>query len=145
ENYDVTEDAIYYQALQKLFMFDLESREENIIATSADAICNYAAIDKGVFYVCTETKNALSYWNKEDGVTVTINPEYAVTKLYSQNGYVVVHFEETPDNQHRLTVFDGNGNQVYSTMDVSDKAVINKDGVMVYRLNGTSQLVKVIL
>ena len=87
----------------------------------------------------------MSFCNNEDRRSVVINPEYAVTKLYSQNGYVVAHFEEKPGNQHRLVVFDENGNQVFSTMDVADKAVINRDGVMVYRLNGTSQLVKVII
>ncbi len=143
ENYDVTENAVYYQALQKLFLFDLDTGEERIVAASSDFIYNYAATDKGVFYVCAENQNALSFWYKEDDITITINEPYAVTNLYSQNGYVVVHFEETPDNQHRLVVFDENGNQVFSTMDVADKAVINKDGVMLYRLNGTGQLVKV--
>lgn len=143
ENYDVTRDAIYYQALQKLFMLDLNTKKETVIVSSADFVYNYAATDKGVFYASVENQNALSFWNKEDGNTAIINPDYAVTKLYSQNGYVVVHFEEKPGNQHRLMVFDANGNQVFSTMDVADKAVINKDGVMVYRLDGTAQMVKV--
>lgn len=33
--------------------------------------------------------------------------------------------------------------QVYATADCSDKAVINADGLLVYRLEGTNQLVQV--
>lgn len=145
ENYDVTEDAIYYQALQKLFVLDLNTKEERVVATSSDFIYQYTATDKGVFFASPEHQNALSFWNKDTGTTTLINSEFAVTKLYSQNGYVVVNFEEKPDNQHRLLVFDENGNQVFSSMDVADKAVINNNGVMIYRLDGTSQLVKVTL
>ena len=65
------------------------------------------------------------------------------TSLSSQNGYVIARFEETPDNPYRLMVFDANGKQVYTSADVADKAVINKNGVLVYRLAGTNQLVKV--
>lgn len=33
--------------------------------------------------------------------------------------------------------------QVYASSDCADKAVINANGVLVYRLEGTNQLVKV--
>lgn len=143
ENYDVTKDAIYYQALQKLFMLDLNTKEESVIVSSADFVYLYAAVENGVFYACAENQNGLSFWNKENEQTTQINTGAVVTQLYGQNGYAVAHFDTASENQHSMMVFDAKGNPIFSTTDMADKAVINKDGVMVYRLAGTAQLVKV--
>ena len=52
-----------------------------------------------------------------------------------------------PENPYRLMVFAPSGadheGKVYATADCSDKAVINADGLLVYRLEGTNQLVQV--
>lgn len=105
----------------------------------------YAAAQNGVYYRSQENGNLL-FWNKHTGKTETINSGFQVIDLYSQNGYVIVHFAETAKNPHRLLVFAPSGQtmkQVYATADCSDKAVVNADGLLVYRLLGINQLVQV--
>lgn len=105
----------------------------------------YAAAQNGVYY--RERENGgLLFWNKHTGKTETINGGFAVMDLYSQNGYVIAHFAETAKNPHRLLVFAPSGQtmkQAYATADCSDRAVINANGLLVYRLAGTDQLVQV--
>ncbi|MBQ3120425.1 MAG: hypothetical protein IJC12_06080, partial [Peptococcaceae bacterium] len=70
-----------------------------------------------------------------------INAGAKVEQLYRQNGYVVAHFAESTEGNARLMVFDKSGT-VYTSHDASDRATINENGVMIYRLSGTNQLVK---
>ena len=70
-----------------------------------------------------------------------INTGAKVTKLYRENDYVVAHFDEGTAGCARLMVFDKTGT-VYRSDEISDRATINENGVMIYRIAGTSQLVK---
>ena len=105
----------------------------------------FAATKNGVYY--REWENGgLFFWNKYTGKKETVNAGFTVYDVYYQNGYIVAHFEEVPENPYRLMVFAPSGQtmkQVYATADCSDKAVINADGLLVYRLEGTNQLVQV--
>ena len=125
-----------------LSLLDLPTGEKKPVAK----VNGYTAIAKhGVYYQATATKE-LIFWNKQTGKTETINAGFKVKQFCSQNGYIIAHFEEMPENPYRLMVFAPSGQtmkQVYATADCSDKAVINADGLLVYRLEGTNQLVQV--
>ena len=143
ENYDVTKDAIYYQALQNLYMFDLNTREEKIIVDSDDFVYHYAGTENGVFYACVENQNKLSFWNREKDETIQYDLNAEVVQLYDQNGYVVAHFAKNTENVPQTIVFFPDGKQIYTIEEAADKVAINQEGVMVYRVEGTRQLVKV--
>jgi len=143
ENYDVTEDAIYYQALQNLYMFDLNTREEKIIVDSDDFVYQYAGTETGVFYACVENQNRLSFWNREKDETIQYDINAEVTGLYEQNGYVIAQFAKTTENEPQTVVFYPDGKRIYVIDEATDKVTINREDVMVYRIAGTSQLVKV--
>ncbi|MBO5430282.1 MAG: hypothetical protein J6A10_10060 [Peptococcaceae bacterium] len=145
ENYDVTEDAIYYQALQNLYMFDLNTREEKIIVDSDDFVYQYAGTENGVFYACVENQNRLSFWNREKDETIRYDINAEVTVLYEQDGYVIAHFAQNAENEPQTVVFYPDGKRIYAINEATDKVEINQDGIMVYRVAGTKQLVKVML
>jgi len=102
----------------------------------------FAATPNGVYYPSL----GLQFWNQYSGQTTAINPGAQLRKLSSQNGYVIAHFTDTPQNPYRLLVFAPSGNtmrQVFSSADYSDDAVINANGLLTYRLRYTQQLVTV--
>lgn len=106
-------------------------------------VSSYTSCANGVYYCPLDTDD-LYFWNRHTGKREPINSGAALTQLYSQNGYTIAHFAETPENPYRLMVFAPSGQTmktVYATADVSDKAIINPNGLLIYRLNGASQLV----
>ncbi len=157
--FEVTDDAIYYLTNHKpdsavdknnyLYQLDLVTGETQFIRSIGNSPIDYypmfTATDNGVYY-CQKGTGNLLFWNKHTGNITNVNDSFPVTRLYRQNGYVVAHFKETPDNPNRLLVLKPSGQtmkQVYASSDCADKAVINANGVLVYRLEGTNQLVKV--
>ena len=143
ENYKIVGDTIYYGWGAELYAQDLKTGKEQYITSGLTYGRFYAPIESGVYFGYAATGEDLCFWDKNTGKITVINGKSHVTSLYSQNGYVIALLKETPDNPYRLMVFDANGKQVYTSADVADKAVINQDGVLVYRLAGTTQLVKV--
>lgn len=161
-NYQTVGDSIYYLSYTKtdgtndinysqryLYCLDLTTHKEQYLGLvgSSDTTFTplYAAMQNGIYYRSQENGNLL-FWNKQTGKTETINPGFKVNQLYSQNGYVIAHFAETAKNPYRLMVFAPSGQtmkQVYATADCSDKAVVNANGLLMYRLEGTNQLVKI--
>ena len=100
----------------------------------------YEPAENGVYYIDSITEELVFYNNKKQTHT-TINTGAKVTLLYRQNDYVIAHFAEGIEGTARLMVFDKTGT-VYTSNDSSDKATINTNGVMIYRITGTNQLVK---
>lgn len=142
--YAVAKDEVYIADSDLLYMHDLNTGEERLISNeSLDRNLNYMPIESGVYYATMKDGQRFCFWDKKTGETTVRNKNGIVKALSSQNGYVIVQFEETPDNPHRMIVFDAQGKQVYTSADVVDKAVMNANGVLVYRLAGTMQLVKV--
>ena len=132
-----------------LYGWDLTTNKEQYIgyvgSSEKSYSTLYAACANGVYYRSQE-KGDLLFWNKHTGKTETINVGFRVLGLESQNGYVMAQFEEVPKNPYRLLVLAPSGQgmkQVYATADCSDKAVVNANGLLVYRLEETSQLVQV--
>ncbi len=128
-----------------LSVLNLSNHQTQKIADAAswDNAYSYVSAANGVYYR-PNGADGLYFWNKHTGVSEPINKGASVTALYSQNGYVIAHFAETPQNPYRLMVFAPSGKtmkQVCATADVSDKAVINENGLLLYRLSGTKQLV----
>lgn len=161
-NYQVTEDAIYYLSYRKpdgqddlgfsqqyLYMLDLTTNQEKYLGyvgvSGVTYTTLYAAAQNGVYY-CDQFTHQLKFWNRNSGKTETINAGFQVTRLSRQNGYIIAHFEEKADNPYRLLVFTSAGQtmkQVYASADCSDQAVINPNGVLLYRLEGMKQVVQV--
>ena len=126
-------------------MLNLSNHQTQKIAdaVSWDNAYSYVSAANGVYYR-PNGADGLYFWNKHTGISKPINAGASVIDLYCQNDYVIAHFAETPQNPYRLMVFAPSGKtmeQVCATADVSDKAVINKNGLLVYRLAGTNQLV----
>ena len=82
-------------------------------------------------------------WNKKTEKTTEVHGDNIISNIFSAEEYVIAAFKEKDDNHRRLFVFNTEGKQVYTSADVIDSASISDDGVMVYRLDGTNQLVKV--
>lgn len=61
------------------------------------------------------------------GTNETLNKTGKVKMLLLQDQYIIVTFEEEPDNPYRLMVFDGQGKKVFQTSDVSTVVSIDKD------------------
>lgn len=152
DSYSYNNNAIYYfhysQTSEQtrdydrgtLSMLDLTTNQTTAIAkiTNLGDNLNYVSTANGVYYRPDGTDD-LCFWNKHTGTSEKINDGAIVTDVYSQNGYVFAHFAETPQNPYRLMVFAPSGKtmkQVCATADVSDKAVINENGLLVYRLRG---------
>ena len=157
--FEVTADDIYYLTNHKpdgavgknnyLYQLDLVTGETQFIQSIGNSPIDYypmfTVTDNGVYY-CKKGTGNLLFWNKHTGNTTNVNNSFTITHLYRQNGYVVAHFKETSDNPNRLLVLKPSGQtmkQVYASSDCADKAVINENGLLVYRLEGTNQLVKV--
>lgn len=154
--YSVAVDDIYYLSYVQpnginhptfsqryLYCIDLNTGQEQYIADIAQTM--FQATDNGVYY-CDQNNGSLKFWNKHSGKTEAVNGNFKVKQLYRQNDYVVAHFAETPQNPNRLLVLKPSGTtmkQVYASSDCADKAVVNANGLLVYRLEGTNQLVKV--
>lgn len=161
-NYEVADDYIYYLSYMKpdgtadanysqryLYSIDLKTGKETYIdyagQSDADYIVLYAAADNGVYYRNSST-GSFMFYHQATGKRDILNDGFKVNLLTAQNGYVIAGFEEHPKSSCRLAVYQSTANgskQVYGSADVSDKAVVNTDGLLVYRLNGSSQLVKV--
>ena len=143
-NYAVAKDEVYVADSDLLYMHNLNTGEEQLISNeSLDRNFNYTPIESGVYYATMKDGQRFCFWDKKTRETTVLNKNGIAKAVSSQNGYVIAQFEETPDNLYRLMVFDAQGKQVYTSADVADKAVINANGVLVYRLAGTTQLVKV--
>ena len=108
-----------------------------------DELNSYSAInDSGVYYQNLTEEN-LMYWNPKEQKNMEICGTHQVTGILNLQSHVIVCFEETPSNPYRLIVFNENGEKVYTSADVIDSASVSGDGLLVYRLAGTNQLVKV--
>lgn len=109
----------------------------------------WSAAKNGVYYIDKNTKK-LMFWNRYSGQAEVVNRVGSPLFVENQNGYIIAQFSELPENPYRLMIFAPVGTamkQVYATSDVSDKCVINQNGLLVYRLheseNLTSQFVLV--
>ncbi len=105
----------------------------------------YAAASNGVYYR-DQTSGALIFYNAGTGKRDILNGGFKVNWLTEQNGYVIAGFEEHPKSSCRLAVYqstNGGIRQMFYAADCSDKAVINANGLLAYRLEGTNQLVQV--
>ena len=135
-----------FHCLQDLYALDLATGKKQLLTViDSDTTINarFAAAKNGLYYRDKEDGSFL-FWNRYTGKRETVNSGSQVWNIYNQNGYIVAHFVETPENPYRLMVFAPSGQtmkQVYATADCSDQAVIN--GLLVYRLEGTNQLVQV--
>ncbi len=142
---DGTKDITNY-----LYSIDLKTGKEVYIAQVGssdfpDYNVLYAAADSGVYYRDKST-GSLMFYNKNTGKRDVLNGGFKVNLLTAQNGYVIAGFEENPKSSCRLAVYQPTTNgykQVYTSADCADKAIVNADGVLVYRLMGSNQLVKV--
>ena len=129
-----------------LSVLNLSNHQTQKIADAAswDNAYSYVSAANGVHLSSEWCRLDPICWNKHTGVSEPINKGASVTALYSQNGYVIAHFARRLQNPYRLMVFAPSGKtmkQVCATADVSDKAVINENGLLLYRLSGTKQLV----
>ena len=137
-----------FHCLQDLYALDLATGKKQLLTViDSDTAINarFAAAKNGLYYRDKEDGSFL-FWNRYTGKRETVNSGSQVWNIYNQNGYIVAHFVEKPENPYRLMVFapsEQTMKQVYATADCSDKAVINADGLLVYRLEGTNQLVQV--
>ncbi len=122
-----------------LYWFDQKTGKKVFIG-EVNSKC--AINENGVYYQDITTGD-LCLWNVATKQANVVHDKGKLTEVTSQNGYIVALFEETTDNRSRILVFDANGKQVYTSSDVADQAVINNNGVLMYRLAGTTQLVKV--
>lgn len=131
--------------LEHLYMLNVKTGKETYVgAIKGQWYTNgeyYEPAENGVYYFENDTEELIFYNGKKKTTTV-INPGAKPEKLYRQNDYIVAHFTESSDGNARLMVFDKTG-VVYTSQDASDKATINENGVMIYRIEGTNQLVKV--
>ena len=159
ENFQLADDTVYYLSCMKpdgtadanysqryLYSVDLKTGKETYIDYAGqEYTVLYAAAANGVYYRDKST-GSLIFYDKYTGKRNILNDGFKVNLLTAQNGYVIAGFEEHPKSSCRLAVYQSTANgskQVYGSADVSDKAVVNTDGLLVYRLNGSSQLVKV--
>ena len=140
----------YWQNVIDLYAYHLDTGESQYIARIPGMGKKITTAENGVYFFTDrydqpEWGDALHFWDKETGEIRTICEGYAVGRVFNENGYIVVQYAEWSKNPYRLLVFDKNCKQVYTSADEADKIVINADGVMLYRLEGTNQLVKVTL
>ncbi|MBQ2994422.1 MAG: hypothetical protein IJD56_02880, partial [Peptococcaceae bacterium] len=130
--------------VKHLYMLNVKNGKEKYIGTVKWDYYNqqqyYEPSENGVYYFDNNTEELIFYNSKKNTNTI-INAGAKVEQLYRQNGYVVAHFAEGTEGNARLMVFDKSGT-VYTSHDASDRATINENGVMIYRLFGTNQLVK---
>ena len=139
---DGTEEEDPY--VEHLYMLNVKNGKETYVGaikgqwyTNGDY---YEPAEHGVYYYDCQTE-ALMYFDSKKQTHTTINTGAKVTKLYRENDYVVAHFDQGTAGCARLMVFDKTGT-VYRSDEISDRATINENGVMIYRIAGTSQLVK---
>ena len=139
-----TIDGVTVAGPESTYKYDLywlnQETGEKVLIDEVNSNCAVNA--SGVYYQDTADGNLL-YWNKDTQKAVLLHGNYQVSSLFSAEGYVVVCFAETADNPCRLMVFNADGRQVYTSADVIDSASIGINGTMLYRLAGTTQLVKV--
>lgn len=130
--------------VKHLYMLNVKSGNENYIGGIKEDYYNqamyYEPAENGVYYFDNKTEELIFYNSKKQTYT-TINAGAKVEMLYRQNDYVVAHFAESSEGNARLMVFDKTG-AVYTSQDISDRATINENGIMIYRITGTNQLVK---
>ncbi|MBQ2776461.1 MAG: hypothetical protein IJF50_03090 [Peptococcaceae bacterium] len=139
-----------WQNVIDLYVYDIATGEKQYIARIPGMGKKITTSENGVYFFTDrydklEWGGALHFWDKETGEIRTICEGYAVERVFNDNGYIVVQYAEWSKNPYRLLVFDKAGNQIYTSADVADRIAINKNGVMLYRLTGTNQLVKVTL
>lgn len=137
-----------FHRLQELYALDINTGKKQLLTqidSNTDIDARFAAARNGLYYRERED-GKLFFWNKYTEKKEVVNSGFQVYDIYNQNGYIIAHFEEVPENSYRLMVFAPSGQtmkQVYATADCSDKAVINANGLLMYRLEGTNQLVKI--
>ncbi len=145
DQYAVAGDMLYYWYYtdKVLYAKDLTTGKETVAAAQVNQDIPFAGTANGVYFSSTEAGKQLCYWDKDTGKSTVHNDKGRLVALDKSNEYVIARFEETADNPHRLLVFDPQGRQVYASADVAHKAVVNKNGVLVYQLANMTQLVKV--
>ena len=156
-NFKIVDGIAYYSCYDKpagtrdtrphLYALDLSNKQEHYLGAvgMAEQTVVYAATKNGVYYRDADSGH-LIFANRYTEEKEILNASQKVKGLTDCSGYIVAYFEETPENPYRLMVFAPSGQtmkQMYATADCSDKAVINADGLLVYRLEGNNQLVQV--
>ncbi len=131
--------------IKHLYMLNVKNGKETYVGTVKwdyyTQAMYYEPSENGVYYFDCDTEELIFYNSKKKTHTV-INAGAKVENLYQQNNYVVAHFAESvTEGTAQLMVFDKTGT-VYTSSDISDRATINTNGVMIYRIAGTNQLVK---
>ena len=137
-------DGIEIAGPESTYKYDLywlnQKTGEKVLIDEVNSNCAINA--SGVYYQDTETKN-LIFWNKKTEKATEVHGDNIISNIFSAEEYVIAAFKEKDDNHRRLMVFDTEGKQVYTSADVIDSASVSEDGILVYRLAGTNQLVKV--
>ncbi len=143
EGFAVTKDTLYFIHDQQLYQIDLNTGEETWMMSGMDKWKQWVVTENGMYLTSAAAGQQLCFWDASTGKLETLHGKGILKDLSNQNGYIVALFEETTDNHSRILVFDANGKQMFTSSDVADKTVINENGLLVYRLAGTTQLVKV--
>ena len=137
-------DGIEIAGPESTYKYDLywlnQKTGEKVLVDEVNSNCAINA--SGVYYQDTETKN-LIFWNKKTEKATEVHGDNIISNIFSAEEYVIAAFKEKDDNHRRLMVFETEGKQVYTSADVIDSASVSEDGILVYRLAGTNQLVKV--
>ena len=137
-------DGIEIAGPESTYKYDLywlnQKTGEKVLVDEVNSNCAINA--SGVYYQDTETKN-LIFWNKKTEKATEVHGDNIISNIFSAEEYVIAAFKEKDDNHRRLMVFNTEGKQVYTSADVIDSASVSEDGILVYRLAGTNQLVKV--
>ncbi len=157
-DYDYDHNIIYYVGASywdsekngyyaQLHALDLCTMKDSYISEIWST--TWSAAKNGVYYIDKNTEK-LMFWNRYSGQIEVINSVGRPLFVENQNGYIIAQFSDLPENPYRLMIFAPAGTamkQVYTTSDISDKCVINQNGLLVYRLheseNLTSQFVLV--
>lgn len=142
DSYVVREDFLYYTDGRDVYCQNLNTEEEqriNGVQLGTHSQC--APVTSGLYF--SDSEKRLNFRENGTGEIIVLNEKGILKNLFVQSGYVVACFQETADNPYRLMIWDEEGNQVYTSADVVEKAVINENHVLVYQLAGTAKLVKV--
>lgn len=138
-------DAGANSAWDFLYQLDLAAGKETYLGTIDKSEPNLLACQRGLFYL--NPGKQLIFYEKQTQKKQAVNQEGNLVMLREENGYVMAFFDETPSNPNRLMVFDGKTapQAGYITADKAGWASVSNKGLLVYTLDGTNQIVRVML
>ncbi len=114
---------------------------EKVFVDEVNSQCIIHAGD--VYYQDIETGELMG-WNTVFQESGLVDGGRNVTDVFCVNDYAVFCWVESKGNLYaQMEITGPAGNHEYSSVDKIDSVSISDDGVMIYRLDGTNQLVKV--